>query len=946
MGHIRTKIHLIFLILALSLGALVINYWNQVLQPRLYQEANSTAAIMAQAQSLRLADALSVVDGQNQVVRLTETIDEILSYTDPESDIPFFLRVEIELEPGFATTGFSIQDLQRGALDCTECLRTEIPLFDPDTFELKALAHFWVSDRYFNQLTSDFRTNTLVEAAWGLGILILVWVSVIVLFTRLQRQTTQRQRAEQALLKNQQRYDRLLNGLPGYFVYSRTPDGHFNYVSDSVQGVLGINPQRFSQQFDSLLSDPNSKALLEERLQRGVRGTQQPPFEIVLQDADGSPHHIECSETPLINHNGQVEALEGIARDVTSQQELMSELHTAKERAEQANHAKSRFLANVSHEVRTPMNAVIGMAGLALDTQLSAQQRDYLEKISTSAYSLLGMINDILDISKIEADSMQLESVDFELQEVCRHVLDIAGVKANEKNLELQIKCEPDVPSRLRGDPLRLNQVLINLVSNAIKFTDTGSVLLHAKLHSEAEDHVMLAISVQDSGIGITSDKQSKLFEPFSQADTSNTRKYGGTGLGLSICKRLVNLMQGEIQLQSTPGKGSCFQFTARFERPLLSTDTPLMPLEFDPQGGSLQYFQLPSDTSAGIDTQAKVLLVEDHPINQQLTKELLQKLGLSVQIVGDGSQALQALQQEKFAIVLMDIQMPVMDGIEATRRLRQNPRFRDLPVIALTAHSMAGDKQRYLNAGMNDYISKPMDSAQLFRLLRKWIPAEHSSTTLGHAQFYQDGLDELPELPGIDVALAVSYSSGNVELMLSLIRQFQQSYQYATQNLRQMLQQARPQDAQMLLHTIKGTASGIAAKGVVTAAQALQQVIKQQQPWQSALSEFEKQISIVLNGCTDVSKASNAKATTTLSAIVDDQGYQADEVRKLLYHLKQHLQDQNMQASVYFVQLKAQLQSIEGIQVPLNELEGLIERLDFQRAIACLQQLEREIKY
>ena len=390
------------------------------------------------------------------------------------------------------------------------------------------------------------------------------------------------------------------------------------------------------------------------------------------------------------------------------------ELAQAKVVAEEANTAKSEFLANMSHEIRTPMNAIINMSLLALKTELTEQQQSYISKVHHSADGLLRIINDILDFSKIEAGKLEIENIPFSLRDITDDLASIVGLKAREKEVRFTIEIDEEVPDELIGDPLRLSQVLFNLGDNAVKFSGNGDLVAVKIVTREENDReAVLMFSVKDTGIGISPEQKRKLFQSFSQADSSTTRRYGGSGLGLIISKKIIEMMDGDIWFESDQNEGSTFSFYV----PLAKSCGESLLVEKSPKV---------SDDDMRISMSklkgAKILVVDDNELNQEIVYEYLTSNGMLVKTASDGREALDLLESEEFDGVLMDCQMPVMDGIEATRRIREHDKYKNLPVIALTANVMTCDLEKAVEVGMNDYIAKPFNPETIFVTIAKWI--------------------------------------------------------------------------------------------------------------------------------------------------------------------------------------------------------------------------------
>jgi len=744
---------------------------------------------------------------------------------------------------------------------------------------------------------------------------------------------------------------------------------------DTLLGVLEVASFRTFH--------PNEKALLEELLP------------VVAMSMEILARNLRTQEL-LAQTQEQARQLEEQTDELTqSQEELLAqkeelltqqqELAVAKEKAEGATELKSMFLANMSHEIRTPMNAIIGLSHLALKTPLNAKQRDYVSKVHNAGTSLLGIINDILDFSKIEAGKLDLETTDFRLDEVISSVTTLTAQKAHDKGLEFLAHVSLAIPEHLLGDPLRLGQILTNFVNNSVKFTERGEIRLNIELLERTGEKVQLKFSVRDTGIGMTREQSAKLFQPFTQADMSTTRKHGGTGLGLTICRRLVELMGGRVWLESEPGAGSTFFFTVWLKvgaakgsgkivparlaelRVLVVDDNaaareilqePLSAIASyvkvvasgpeaiaavkaqDPAGpfdiifmdwrmpgmdglqasrhiksdetltrqpaivlvtafgreevreeaerlGLDGFLVKPVTKSMLVDTLvnvfgtpdqggaaagtaeeesasrlrgARILLTEDNEINQQIAVELLEGVGASVQVANNGREAVEILangpQVPLFDVVLMDLQMPEMDGYQATTRIRSDARFSRLPIIAMTAHATMEERQRCLAAGMNDHVSKPIDPALLFETVARFytaaaaaVPSDRGAdlSPLHRAKEEDQGNSQeipsvaesqrtevlapkpggLPSIEGLDAKDGLARVAGNRKLYLKLLRQFAEAQGPSVEQISAALAQGDAALAERVAHTLKGVAGNLGAKPVQAAAGALEKLIR-----------------------------------------------------------------------------------------------------------------------
>jgi PAS domain S-box-containing protein len=753
----------------------------------------------------------------------------------------------------------------------------------------------------------------------------------------------------------------LLSSPAVLYSFEATGDNNPTFVSENLREVFGYEPSEYlkDRNFVPKHIHPEDTSDLSKGFAQLFKNGHL-VNEYRFRRKDGSYCWVSDELRVIYDEASKPLEVFGSWSDITARKKVDEELAAAKEQAELANHAKSDFLANMSHEIRTPMNAIIGLSDLALRTELSPKQRDYLSKVHSSANALLGIINDILDFSKIEAGKLDMESVPFSVDSVLENLATVISVKTQEKGLELLFSRAPDVTPYLVGDPLRLGQILINLANNAVKFSNEGEILLSISLVEEQHGKARLKFSVQDTGIGMTEEQMGKLFQSFSQADTSTSRKYGGTGLGLSISKQLVELMGGEIWVESELGKGSMFVFEVVLEvdktgpernmqatpdlqgmRVLVVDDNPhaleilgnyltqfgfkadcvasgeaaieklqdakepyrlvlmdyIMPGGIDglttvtrinkemrlPETpkvilvtayGHSEYENVPgvelldNELSKPINPSllldvimktfgheaiteargarhgheidievmrpiqgARILLVEDNHINQQVATEYLNQAMFIVDIAQNGQEALDMLAANNYDCVLMDIQMPVMDGYTATSKIREQERYKELPVLAMTANAMVEDKEAAIEAGMNDHIAKPINPGILFTTLLKWIePGQRELPAVTEtSSSAEDKIDTLPDqLFGIDINEGLQRVGGNPKLFRKLLGEFYIDHGGDIGVIHNALEQGDNDTAQRLAHTIKGVAATIGASALNITANDLESAIKQ----------------------------------------------------------------------------------------------------------------------
>ncbi|MEO5362643.1 MAG: response regulator [Magnetococcus sp. DMHC-8] len=551
------------------------------------------------------------------------------------------------------------------------------------------------------------------------------------------------------------------------------------------------------------------------------------------------------------------------------------DLQAAKQKADDANQAKSLFLANISHEIRTPMNAIIGASHLVLSTSLTERQHKHLLTIRSAAGLLLHMINDILDFSKIEAGELGIEQIPFTLQELLDDIAQLMEDRATEKNLAFMVHGPAQYPATLIGDPLRVRQVMINLLANAIKFTRQGVVTLSVQTVQETPTMVRMQFQVEDTGIGMSRVQMDGLFQPFFQADISHARRYGGTGLGLAISKRLVVAMRGEITVVSTVGTGSLFTVTLPFALGTTATDPAHLPSVFCPttQANPARLAWGPTRQEIQRIRGARVLLVDDIVINLEIAQEFMEGYGLVVTLAGSGQEAIEQVDRHPFDLLMMDVQMPDMTGLEATRIIRQRHANNDLPIIAMTAHALTEDRERCLAAGMDDYITKPIDPEQLFRRLIRWIRPRAVDHTQALPGQQVDGEEERwlpPTLPGLHLDRALRLVHGNQRLLHHSLAAFVRDHATTAAEIKAAWRAQEPARASRLVHTIKGLAGNLGMMPLHDQAGRLESAFRDGHATDAGMAAFAETLHTVLQGLAGLPPLAQPLATPLLQGTPD----------------------------------------------------------------------------
>lgn len=724
--------------------------------------------------------------------------------------------------------------------------------------------------------------------------------------------------------------------------------GKIMLFNPAAEVIFGYSTEELlDTKINRLMPEPHS-SLHDQYLQNYLNSGEGPILnervEVVALRRDGSTFPLALTISPM--EIGGEKRFTAICRDISSQKEAEEALVSARKAAEAASQAKSAFLANMSHEIRTPMNAVIGLSHICLQTELTPKQRDYLEKVHNSAHSLLGILNDILDLSKIESGRLEVEEISFNLDEVLGRLHTIVDTKIEAKPLQFKLDRAPEVPSNLLGDPLRLGQVLTNLVGNAVKFTEQGEIAVELAVVAENEQEISLTFTVWDSGIGMTPEQRARLFRPFSQADTSTTRKYGGTGLGLAITRQLVELMGGEIRVESEPGQGSSFIFTLPFKKD--SAISPAIAAPFH------------SAQAAAKLSGAHLLLAEDDEVNRLVARELLAQVGIRLTTVEDGAQALEYLEQEEVDGVLLDLQMPVMDGITAAGKIREQAKFKDLPIIAMTANAMAEDLQRCQQAGMNDHIGKPIEPDEMVATLSKWItparpqpmppqsltpvdkPGEAGASTPDTPPPAAEPPVELPQLPGVRVAESVRRLNNDPALYYNILTRLRDDQAQVVDQLRQLLSHGDQQQAKRLAHTLKGLAGTIGAGTIETSAAKLEQQITQglNDDWETLLYSLDQELSPLFKAIDRALEKRGRQPEQAPGATAPS--LDRDALAPLINQARAQLEDFDSGAEETVTRIKESLGSDEQAQKSLARLNACLGRYDYEEGLQELQSLAK----
>lgn len=702
----------------------------------------------------------------------------------------------------------------------------------------------------------------------------------------------------------------------------------------SLEQMLGFASGELIGQTPALwFAQEQSFREVDERLWRAVAAQGFFSEELALRHQQGQTIWVRL-QVQAIDPQDLSQGVAGVLIDMSAEYAAREQMQEAQRLAEEAVRTKSDFLANMSHEIRTPMNAILGMTHLLLQTPLEAEQRNYLEKIHRSGRHLLGVINDILDFSKIEAGKLVLEQMTFNLHTLLQDLLETLQPAASQKGLALKLDLDPRLPEWCLGDPLRLQQILLNFGNNAVKFTEVGQITLSVQVLARQGEVYSLRFSVADSGIGLSEAQQAKLFRSFEQADTSITRKYGGSGLGLAISRQLVELMAGKIGVLSELGQGATFWFQIELNAVV------------DAQAIQQARREMQAEVSGRdservhLNRHAKILLVEDNALNQEVALALLKPLGVRVDLAENGAEALSALEQQSYDLVLMDVQMPVMDGLTATRKIREMPKWRDLPIIAMTASVLMSDREACEAAGMNAHLPKPIEPRELWKVLITWLPAtpENTDTTSAPIAVAAPAPEptQLPQIEGLDTELGLRLVMRDQALYRLLLQSFVSSHQETAQELTAAVAQQDVKTAVRLVHTLKGSLAQLGATHLAACAQTYEQSLKQAQEQAIDLPQlrthFLQGLTHLLSALTDFLQQ---HPDTTSFSPTEQASFSISSDQELYQFLKALLAQDDVRALKLLQQESARWRSILGDAY--SQVLEKVERFEFAEALAQL---------